>query len=149
MARILIAKVGTDAHDMGVTIVSRWLSDAGHEVSNIGLYNTPERIADAARAFKPDVIGLSFLGGEPVLLSGRVLEALEGKGLGATALVVGGVLTPDMKEELRALGVKAIFTPGAARDSILEGINHVVAGAGRNAPAQAAARNPAAPASSV
>jgi methylmalonyl-CoA mutase C-terminal domain/subunit len=122
MAKILIAKVGTDAHDMGVTVVTRWLGEAGHEVRYLGVYNTPGRVAEAARDFKPDVIGLSFLGAEPVYMSGRVLEELEARGLDATPLIVGGVITPEMAEELKALGVKAIFTPGTARDAILDGV---------------------------
>jgi len=134
MAKILIAKVGTDAHDMGVTVVARWLAEAGHEVRNIGIYNSPARVAEAARDFAPDVIGLSFLGAEPVYMSGRVLDEMTARRLGATPLVVGGVITPEMAEELKALGVKAIFTPGTARDVILEGIARVVTGDRRNAP---------------
>ncbi len=133
MAKILIAKVGTDAHDMGVTVVTRWLAEAGHDVKYMGIYNSPARVAEAAREFKPDVIGLSFLGAEPVYMSGRVLGELEKRGLDAP-LVIGGVITPEMAEELKALGVKAIFTPGTSRAAILDGIGHVVAGDRRNAP---------------
>jgi methylmalonyl-CoA mutase C-terminal domain/subunit len=144
MAKILIAKVGTDAHDMGVTVVTRWLGEAGHEVRYLGLYNSPARVAEAARGFKPDVIGLSFLGAEPVYMSGRVLDEMVSRGLDATPLIVGGVITPEMAEELKALGVKAIFTPGTAREVILDGINAVVAGDRRNAPAEQRI-NPSAP----
>lgn len=134
MAKILIAKVGTDAHDMGVTVVTRWLGEAGHEVRYLGLYNSPGRVAEAAREFKPDVIGLSFLGAEPVYMSGRVLQEMEARGLDATPLVVGGVITPEMAAELTALGIKAVFTPGTARDAILDGIARVLTGDRRNAP---------------
>jgi methylmalonyl-CoA mutase, C-terminal domain len=134
MAKILIAKVGTDAHDMGVTVVTRWLGEAGHEVRYLGVYNTPARVAEAARDFKPDVIGLSFLGAEPVYMSGRVLDEMGARGLDATPLIVGGVITPEMAEELKALGVKAIFTPGTSRDAIVDGIAQVLTGDGRNAP---------------
>lgn len=133
MARILIAKVGTDAHDMGVTVVTRWLGEAGHEVRYLGLYNSPARVAEAAREFKPDVIGLSFLGAEPVYMSGRVLQEMEARGIDTTPLVVGGVITPEMAEELKALGIKAVFTPGTSRDAILDGIAEVVTGDRRNA----------------
>ena len=134
MAKILIAKVGTDAHDMGVTVVTRWLGEAGHEVRYLGLYNSPARVAEAAREFKPDVIGLSFLGAEPVYMSGRVLQEMEAHGIDTTPLVVGGVITPEMAVELKALGIKAVFTPGTSRDAILEGIAAVVTGDRRNAP---------------
>ena len=134
MAKILIAKVGVDAHDMGVTVVTRWLGEAGHEVRYMGLYNSPARVAEAALEFAPDVIGLSFLGAEPVYMSMRVFEEMKSRGLDTTPLVVGGVITPEMAEELKALGVKAIFTPGTSRDAIVDGIAAVVTGDRRNAP---------------
>ena len=145
MAKILITKVGTDAHDMGITVVERWLTDAGHEVVNLGLYNTPERIAEAARAERPDIVGLSFLGGEPVYLSRRVLEQLKAAGLDETALVAGGVLTPDMVAEMKALGVAATFTPGTPRAAILEEISALVAGDRRNVPKRRARARTGAP----
>jgi methylmalonyl-CoA mutase C-terminal domain/subunit len=134
MAKILIAKVGTDAHDMGVTVVTRWLGEAGHEVRYMGLYNSPARVAEAARVFEPDVIGLSFLGTEPVYMSGRVLEEMERRGLDTTPLIVGGVITPEMAAELKALGIKAIFTPGTSRGAVVDGIARVLTGDRRNAP---------------
>jgi methylmalonyl-CoA mutase C-terminal domain/subunit len=134
MAKILIAKVGTDAHDMGVTIVSRWLADAGHEVQYMGLYNTPTHVAESAQEFQPDVIGLSFLGAEPVYMSTRVLAELAQRNLDQIPLVIGGVITPAMMAELEALGVKAVFTPGVSRESILDGIAGVLAGRRRNVP---------------
>lgn len=134
MAKILIAKVGVDAHDMGVTVVTRWLGEAGHDVRYMGLYNSPARVAEAARAFQPDVIGLSFLGAEPVYMSTRVRDELGARGLEATPLVVGGVITPEMAAELKALGVKAVFTPGTSREAILDGVSAIVTGDRRNAP---------------
>jgi methylmalonyl-CoA mutase cobalamin-binding domain/chain len=119
---------------MGVTVVTRWLSEAGHEVRYLGLYNSPARVAEAARDFKPDVIGLSFLGAEPVYMSGRVLREMEARGLDTMPLIVGGVITPEMAEELRALGIKAVFTPGTSRDAIVDGISQVLTGDRRNAP---------------
>jgi methylmalonyl-CoA mutase C-terminal domain/subunit len=129
MARILIAKLGTDAHDMGVTVVARWLRDAGHEVIYAGLYNTPERLLGMAVEEDPDLIGLSFLGGEPVYLAGRVKELLAANDLSGLPLVVGGVVTPEMNNELRALGVAAVFTPGTGREAVVGAIGDVLAGA--------------------
>jgi methylmalonyl-CoA mutase cobalamin-binding domain/chain len=133
MAKILVAKVGTDAHDMGITVVSRWLTEAGHEVRSIGIYNTPKRVAEVAQEFQPDIVGLSFLGAEPVYMAGRVADELALRNVD-TALVVGGVITPAMMAELEKLGVKAIFTPGTSRESVLDRIASVLAGIRRNAP---------------
>jgi len=130
MARILIAKLGTDAHDSGVTVVARWLADAGHEVTYAGLYNTPERLSAIALEEDPELIGLSFLGGEPVYLTGRVKEALSRQGLGQVPLMVGGVITPEMRRELEALGVGAVFTPGARRQAIVDGVAAILGARG-------------------
>jgi methylmalonyl-CoA mutase C-terminal domain/subunit len=127
MAKILLGKVGTDAHDTGLTVVSRWLMDAGHEVVYAGLYNTPRGLVAMAVQEDPDLIGLSFHGGEPVYLSGRVLEQLRQAGLDGVAVVVGGVVTPEMADELEALGVDALFTPGTARQAIVDTVADVLA----------------------
>lgn len=145
MARILIGKLGTDAHDMGITVVARWLEDAGHEVIHAGLYNTPERIVEIARKESPDLIGLSFHGGEPVYLSGRVIGFLNENGMDDLPVIVGGIVTPEMAEELRAAGVAALFTPGTPRQTILDAIAGLLAGDRRNVPPVTARRNPAAP----
>jgi methylmalonyl-CoA mutase C-terminal domain/subunit len=145
MAKIMIAKVGTDAHDMGITVIERWLSEAGHEVVNLGLYNSPNRIAEQAAREKPDVVGLSFLGGEPVYLSARVLEELGAAGMGETKLVAGGVLTPEMVDKLADMGLAATFTPGTARETILESLAAIVAGERRNLPLEKPKANTGAP----
>ena len=134
MARILLAKLGTDAHENGVIVVAKWLRDAGHEVTYSGLYKTPAQLAEIAKAERPDVIGVSFLASEPVFLSARLLQELGEAGLEDIPLVVGGVVTPAMAEALRAMGIDAIFTPGARREAILDGIAGAVAGGGRNLP---------------
>jgi methylmalonyl-CoA mutase cobalamin-binding domain/chain len=67
-------------------------------------------------------------------MSGRVLQEMERRGLDTTPLIVGGVITPEMAEELKGLGVKAIFTPGTSRDAIVDGIARVLTGDRRNAP---------------
>lgn len=127
MARILLAKLGTDAHDHGLRIVARWLSDAGHEVIYAGLYNTPARVARMAADEDPDIVGVSFLGGEPVYLAGRVMGLLRENGLAELPVVVGGVITPEMAGELRTLGIAAVFTPGTRREALINGISAVLA----------------------
>ncbi len=131
MARIVLAKIGIDAHDNGVTVVAAWLRDAGHEVIYAGLYNTPERLLEVAVEEDAELVGASFHCGDPVHLSGRVLELMRAHDLAHVPFVVGGVLTPEMRLELEGLGVAAVFTPGTRRDAVVEGIAEVLAGAKR------------------
>jgi hypothetical protein len=46
--RILPGKMGLDAHDNGIVIVAKWLSDAGIEVIYAGLYHFPETLVQTA-----------------------------------------------------------------------------------------------------
>lgn len=126
MARIVLAKIGTDAHDYGIRMVARWLADAGHEVVYAGVYNTPARVARIAADEDPDLVGISFLGGEPVYLSSRVIEQMKAAGVGDLPVVVGGIITPEMEQELKALGVAAVFTPGTRREALLERISTIL-----------------------
>ena len=73
------------------------------------------------------MVGVSFLGGEPVFLSGRILEQMGENGLQDVPLVVGGVMTPEMVAELRALGVDGVFTPGTKREELVRGIADILA----------------------
>jgi methylmalonyl-CoA mutase C-terminal domain/subunit len=132
MARIVLAKLGTDAHEMGIHVVGEWLKEAGHEVTYAGVYNTPERLVSIAEKENADIVGVSYLGGEPVYLSSRVLNLLKEKGMDEVPLVVGGVITPEMRAELEELGVKGVFPPGTRREAIMEGIADVLAKGGRN-----------------
>jgi methylmalonyl-CoA mutase C-terminal domain/subunit len=132
VARILLGKIGTDAHDTGVAIVARWLRDAGHEVIYLGLYNTPETIVAAATQEDVRLVGISFLGGEPVYLSRRVREVMRAHGLEDVPLVVGGVITPDMTRELASIGVAAVFTPGTRREVLLAEIASILSSQAAN-----------------
>jgi methylmalonyl-CoA mutase C-terminal domain/subunit len=134
MARILLAKLGTDAHDNGITIVAEWLRRDGHEVTYSGLYVTPEQVAEQARETAADVVGISYLASEPVYLTARLLERLAEKGLADTPVVVGGVVTPLSTARLRELGIEGIFPPGSRRQAILDGVAAALAGEGRNIP---------------
>lgn len=132
MARIVLAKLGSDAHDLGVTAVARWLREGGHEVVYAGLYNTPERVAQVALQEDADLVGVSCLSSDAVYAGRRVRQTLDSAGLGRIPLVVGGVVTPDMRQAMTRLGVAAVFGPGTPRERVLESI------AGLLAPAAAA-----------
>jgi methylmalonyl-CoA mutase C-terminal domain/subunit len=122
MARIVLAKVGSDAHDAGVTTVARWLRDGGHEVVYAGLYNTPERVARIALQEDAALVGLSCLSTDAVHASRRVRHELEAVGLGRVPLLVGGVVTPGMRAALRELGVAGVFGPGTRREPLLAAV---------------------------
>lgn len=118
-ARILIGKPGLDGHDRGARYVAALLRDAGYEVIYTGIRRTPEEIVETAIQEDVQVIGLSLLSGAHNVLFRRVIELLREKGA-EDILVFGGGTIPDKDVPgLLALGVRAIFTPGASAAEIL------------------------------
>ena len=125
MARVLVAKVGLDGHDRGVKVVARILRDAGFEVVYLGLFNTPEGVAAAARDEDVDVVGLSLLSGAHLTLAPAVVEALRAIDL-HVPVVVGGIVPDADRAELEAAGVAAVLTPGASAEEIVATVKGVV-----------------------
>ena len=110
--RVLIAKVGLDGHDRGAKIVARSLMDAGMEVLYTGLRQTAEQIATAALQEDVDVVGLSFLSGDHMVLVPKVMQTLREKGLETVMVIVGGIILKHQIPELKKMNVEEVFLPG-------------------------------------
>jgi methylmalonyl-CoA mutase C-terminal domain/subunit len=110
--RVLIAKIGLDGHDRGAKIVARFLMDAGMEVIYTGLRQTAEDIATTAVQEDVDVVGLSFLSGDHMVLVPKVMQTLREKGLGNIMVIAGGIILKHQIPELNKMGVQKVFLPG-------------------------------------
>ncbi len=109
---MLIAKPGLDGHDRGAKVVARALRDNGMEVIYTGLRQTPEHIMKISIQEDVDVIGLSILSGAHDTLVPKVIENLKKNNLQDILVIVGGIIPKEDVEELRKIGVAAIFGPG-------------------------------------
>lgn len=116
--RVLLAKVGLDGHDRGVKVVARMLRDAGFEVVYLGLFNSPEGVAAAARDEDVDIVGISMLSGAHLTLAPAVVAAVRALGLD-TPVVVGGIVPDADVADLAAAGIAAVLTPGTSADDIV------------------------------
>jgi len=116
--RILVAKVGLDGHDRGAKVIARALRDGGFEVIYTGLHQTPEMVAETALQEDVDAIGLSILSGAHMVLFPAVLDELKKRGAEGIVVFGGGIIPPEDIVELKGLGVKELFTPGASMDDI-------------------------------
>jgi methylmalonyl-CoA mutase, C-terminal domain len=94
-------------------VIARALRDAGMEVIYTGLFQTPEQIVRTAIQEDADGIGLSILSGAHMTLFPLVVEQLEAQGAGDIVFFGGGTIPADDAAELKRLGVREIFTPGA------------------------------------
>jgi methylmalonyl-CoA mutase C-terminal domain/subunit len=118
-ARILLAKPGLDGHDRGIHLVARALRDAGIEVVFLGLQVTTKQIVRAVIQEDVDVIGLSTFSGGHMTLIPRIMDSLREEGLGDLPVIVGGIIPPGDAEELKRIGVRAVFFPGSATSEIV------------------------------
>lgn len=119
MIRILIAKPGLDGHDRGAKVICRALRDAGMEVIYTGLRRTPEQIVNAAVQEDVDVIGLSILSGAHNILFPRIMTLLDEKGFRDTKVIAGGIIPERDIQELKRIGIAAVFLPGSSTQDIV------------------------------
>ena len=118
--RIVVAKPGLDGHDRGAKVVARALRDAGFEVIYTGLHQTPEQVAATVVQEDADAVGLSLLSGAHMTLFPKVLQLLRDSGAGDVLVFGGGIIPPADAAALEAMGVAALFTPGARLSTITE-----------------------------
>ena len=124
--RVLVAKPGLDGHDRGAKVIARALRDAGMEVVYTGLRQTPEMIVNAALQEDVQVIGLSILSGAHNAIVPRVMELLKEKQMHDVVVIVGGIVPDEDAAQLKALGVAAVYQPGASLEQIVEFIRSSV-----------------------
>jgi methylmalonyl-CoA mutase C-terminal domain/subunit len=124
---VVVAKPGLDGHDRGAKVVARALRDAGMEVIYTGLHQTPEQIVRTALAEDADAVGLSVLSGAHLTLFARVVQLLADAGASDIVVFGGGIIPEADREELAAMGVRRVFTPGATMAEIVDWVRGNVA----------------------
>ena len=117
--RVVMARLGLDAHWRGSIVVAHALRDAGMEVIYIG-NQMPEEIVETAIEEDADVIGLSSLSGNHLILAPEVVRLLKERGMGETTVVLGGTVPPDDIPRLKEAGIAGVFGPGSSLKEIIQ-----------------------------
>jgi 5-methyltetrahydrofolate--homocysteine methyltransferase len=91
-AKVLLATVKGDVHDIGKNIVGVVLQCNGYDVVDLGVMVPAETILDAARTERPDVIGLSGLITPSLDQMVHMAKEMERTGID-TPLLIGGATT--------------------------------------------------------
>lgn len=123
--KIILAKMGLDCHDTGITTMAHMLRDCGYEIIYLGLHNSAERILSAAIEEDADLIGLSFLSGQHLVQTTKLLKLIKEQGVDIP-VILGGVIPKYDIPVLKELGVAEIFTPGTMTKAVVEFINKKV-----------------------
>lgn len=123
--RVLIAKPGLDGHDRGAKIIARALRDNEYEVVYTGIRQSPQEIVSTAIQEDVAAIGLSSLSGAHLRLFPAVIDELKKAGAQDIKVLGGGIIPDEDIEVLKKAGIKAVFTPGAPLEDIIEAFNRV------------------------
>ena len=121
--RLLMSKIGQDAHDRGVKVVTTMLRQAGIEVIYTGIWQTPESVVQAAIQEDVDIIAISTLTYDHPLIF-KILDLLKEKHADIP-VVAGGIIPSDEAEDLKKAGLKEVFNPGCSIETMLECIHRV------------------------
>ena len=110
--RVLLAKLGLDAHTIGVIVIAQAMRDAGMEVIYSGLRQTPEMVVNAAIQEGVDVVGMSSLSAAHMRHFPEVVRQLRERGAGDILVIGGGVIPEEDEAELLEAGLDRVFTMG-------------------------------------
>ncbi len=122
--KVLLTKIGIDAHDRGVKIISHALRNAGMEVIYTGPWQTIDSVVRAAIQEDVDIIGVSTLGGDYLLIP-ALMKALKDED-SRIPVILGGIVPTDIVESLRAQGVSDIFHPGTSMEETVRRVKALV-----------------------
>jgi len=110
--RMVVGKPGLDGHSNGSEMIAVAAKHAGFDVVYGGIRMTPAEIVQSAVEEDAAVLGLSVLSGSHVEVARMVLDELDRHGAReAIPVVLGGIVPESDMGTLRALGIRAIFTP--------------------------------------
>ncbi|GAB4479404.1 MAG: corrinoid protein [Anaerolineales bacterium] len=105
-AKIVIATVQTDIHDIGKNIVASMLAAAGYEVIDMGVDVPLNSIIEKAEETKADIIALSALLTTSMPYMKDLIDLLQARGLRQKyrVMVGGASVTPEWAESIGADG---------------------------------------------
>jgi methylmalonyl-CoA mutase C-terminal domain/subunit len=124
--KVLVTKVGLDGHDRGAKVVSSLLKEAGMEVIYLGMFQRPEGIVKAAIDEDVDVIGLSYLSGEHLIFTPKIVDEMKKNRVDDVLLLAGGTFPAEDIPTMEEMGIDKVFRAGSLTASIVDYIkDHV------------------------
>jgi len=120
-AKIIVATVKDDLHDIGKNIVSILLRGAGYTVKDLGNNVDIQVIVDAVREEKPQFLGLSALLTSTMARMADVIQMLEQNGLrDQVKIIVGGAPVSD--DFAKSIGADGYGADGFQAVAVVEAL---------------------------
>ncbi|EMY67829.1 protein meaA [Leptospira vanthielii] len=108
--KIVVGKPGLDGHSNGAEMIAVSAKHSGFDVIYSGIRLSPEEIVQSAVEENANVIGLSILSGSHKEIVKQLFDELAHY-KAKIPVVIGGIIPESDFEELRAMGIREIFTP--------------------------------------
>ena len=99
---------------------------AGVKVVRNETGKTPEGIVKAAMDEDVDVIGVSYLSGEHLIFTPKIVAEMKRNGLDDVLLIAGGTFPAEDIPAMEEMGIDKVFRAGSLTDSIIDYIHHNV-----------------------
>jgi methylaspartate mutase sigma subunit len=127
--KLVIGVIGADVHAVGNQILLHAFTDAGFEVTNLGVMVSQEEFVAAAIETAADAIIVSSLYGHGELDCVGLREKLVEAGLGGLLMYVGGNIVvgkqplDEVEKRFLAMGFDRVFGPGTSPEAAIEALN--------------------------
>ncbi len=115
----MIARLGIDSHWGRSIVVARALHDAGMEVIYLG-NQVGEAIAETAVQEDVDLVGLSTLSGNHLVLAPEVVKHLRRKGMEKTPVILGAAIPAGDIPKLNEKDIGETFGSGTPLKCIVD-----------------------------
>ena len=127
--KLILGVIGSDVHAVGNKILYYAFTEAGFDVTNLGVMVSQEEYIAAAIETDADAIIVSSLYGHGELDCRGMRDKCDESGLDGILLYVGGNLVvgkqpfEDVEKRFKAMGFDRVFGPGTAPEAAIEALN--------------------------
>ncbi|MBQ2661530.1 MAG: methylaspartate mutase subunit S [Clostridia bacterium] len=123
--KLVIGVIGADVHAVGIKILYHAFTDAGFDVTNLGVMVSQEEYIEAALETNADAIIVSSLYGHGELDCRGLRDKCDEAGLKGILLYVGGNIVvgkqpfEEVKKRFEAMGFDRVFGPGTSPEETI------------------------------
>ena len=127
--KMVLGVIGADVHAVGNKILDHFFTEAGFEVTNLGVMVSQEEFIEAAVELDANVIVVSSLYGHGELDCRGLREKCDEAGLENILLYVCGNIVvgkqdfSEVEKRFHAMGFDRVFGPGTKPETAIEYLN--------------------------